>query len=71
MLATGMSDSSPSAVVGIDLGGTTIKAALVSPAYQLVARSAVPTELRSQTALLDAIERLVAHVSQHTSPAAV
>ncbi|MDX6523676.1 MAG: hypothetical protein QOI17_1189, partial [Gaiellales bacterium] len=24
MLATGMSDSSPSAVVGIDLGGTTI-----------------------------------------------
>ena len=71
MLATGMSDSSPSAVVGIDLGGTTIKAALVSPAYQMLARSAVPTEMRSQTALLDAIERLVAHVSQDTAPAAV
>jgi glucokinase len=71
MLATAMSDSSPTAVVGIDLGGTTIKAALVSPSYQLLGRSAVPTELRSQTSLLDAIERLVAHVSQDTAPAAV
>jgi glucokinase len=71
MLATGMSESSPRAVVGIDLGGTTIKAALVSPSYQLLGRSAVPTDLRSQSALLEAIERLVEHVCKDTAAEAV
>jgi glucokinase len=62
MLATLMTDSSPLPVVGIDLGGTSIKAALVSPRYQMLARNAVPTDLRSQAALLDAIERLIQSV---------
>src|SRR5438874_516161 len=60
MLATAMIDSSRSPVVGVDLGGTSIKAALVSPEYRMLARNAVPTDLRSQPALLDAIERLIA-----------
>jgi glucokinase len=63
MLATAVTDSSPSPVVGIDLGGTSIKAALVSPGYEMLARHAVPTDLRSQAALMDAIERLVETVS--------
>jgi glucokinase len=71
MLASGMPDSSPSAVVGIDLGGTTTKAALVSQDYTLLARTAVPTELRSQEALLDSIERVVEQVAQGAKPAAV
>jgi glucokinase len=71
MLASGMPDSSPSAVVGIDLGGTTTKAALVSQDYTLLARTAVPTELRSQEALLDSIERVVEQVAEGAKPAAV
>jgi glucokinase len=66
-----MPDSSPSAVVGIDLGGTTTKAALVSERYELLARTAVPTELRSQAALLDSIERVVEQVAEGATPAAV
>ncbi len=71
MLASGMPDSSRSAVVGIDLGGTTTKAALVSASYELLARTAVPTELRSQASLLDSIERLVEQVAGDSAPAAV
>jgi len=71
MLAAGMSESSPAAVVGIDLGGTSIKAALVGEGYTILARRAVPTDLRSQGALLDAIERLVESVAGETAPAAV
>jgi glucokinase len=66
MLATLMPDSSRTPAVGIDLGGTTIKAALVTPDYEIIGRGQVPTDLRSQRALLDAIERLVASVSQGT-----
>ena len=57
MLATAMPNSSPSVAVGIDLGGTSIKAALVSDRLEIVSRSAVPTDLRSQGVLLSAIER--------------
>ena len=71
MLASGMPDSSHRAVVGIDLGGTTTKAALVSDGYELLSRTAVPTELRSQAALLDSIERVVEQVAGETTPAAV
>ena len=71
MLAAGMSESSPAAVVGIDLGGTTIKAALVGEEYAILAREAVPTDLRSQSALLDAIERVVESVARTHTPAAV
>jgi glucokinase len=71
MLASGMPESSHSAVVGIDLGGTTTKAALVSASYELLARTAVPTELRSQASLLDSIERLVERVAGDTTLVAV
>jgi glucokinase len=71
MLASGMPDSSHYAVVGVDLGGTTTKAALVSDSYELLARTAVPTELRSQSSLLDSIERLVEQVAGDTTPKAV
>ena len=71
MLATGMSDSSPAAVVGVDLGGTTIKAALVGDGFRVLHRMAVPTDIRSQRALLDAVERLVESVAGSDAPAAV
>jgi glucokinase len=59
MLATAMPDPSPLPVVGVDLGGTTVKAALVAPGFELGGRGQEPTDLRSQRALLDGIERLV------------
>jgi len=71
MLATAMPDSSPQAAVGIDLGGSSIKAALVSDRLEIVSRNAVPTDLRSQGVLLSAIERLVESVSKDTTPSAV
>ena len=66
-----MSDSSPAAVVGVDLGGTTIKAALVGDGFRVLHRMAVPTDIRSQRALLDAVERLVESVAGSDAPAAV
>jgi glucokinase len=66
-----MTDSSRSPVIGVDLGGTSIKAALVSPEYEMLARNAVPTVLRSQVALLDAIEQLIGSLSTDTRPAGV
>jgi glucokinase len=71
MLATHMLESSKSAVVGVDLGGTTVKAGLVSSAYELLAHDAVPTDTSSQGALLDSIERLVAQVRGGTAVPAV
>ena len=71
MLATAMPDSSPQAAVGIDLGGSSIKAALVSDRLEILSRNAVPTDLRSQGVLLSAIERLVESVSKDTTPSAV
>src|SRR5689334_19081335 len=62
MLATPMSDSSPSPVVGIDLGGTSVKAALVSSDHRLIGRRQVPTDLRSQRVLLDLLTELVTSV---------
>ena len=62
MLATAMPDPSPLPVVGVDLGGTTVKAALVAPGFELGARGQEPTDLRSQRSLLDGIERLVEKV---------
>ena len=59
MLATAMPDPSPLPVVGVDLGGTTVKAALVAPGFEFAARGQEPTDLRSQRGLLDGIERLV------------
>jgi glucokinase len=66
-----MTDSSRPPVVGVDLGGTTIKAALVSGDLEILGRNAVPTDRRSQAALLDQITRLVESVTAGTRPAAV
>jgi glucokinase len=58
-----MGDSFRSPVVGIDLGGTSIKAALVSPELDMLVRAEVPTDISSQSALLDEIERTVRQVA--------
>jgi glucokinase len=71
MLATPMTDSSPSPVVGIDLGGTSVKAALVSSDHRLMGRRQVPTDLRSQRVLLDLLTDLVASVRQDKEISAV
>ena len=71
MLATAMPDPSPLPVVGVDLGGTTVKAALVAPGFEIGARGQEPTDLRSQRALLDGIERLVEKVRHGTDIAGV
>lgn len=53
-----MSDSSQSnAAVGVDLGGTTVKIALVSPGLEILGRTSAPTDRRSQQTLLDQLER--------------
>ena len=62
MLATAVLKSSKIPAVGIDLGGTTIKAALVSSTLEMLAHEEVPTDLSSQAALLDSIARLVVTV---------
>ena len=62
MLALGMLNSSNNPAVGIDLGGTSVKAALVSPHLEILEHEAVPTDTSSQAALLDSIVALVARV---------
>lgn len=59
MLALAVLKSSKIPAIGIDLGGTTIKAALVSPTLEVLAHEAVATDLSSQAALLDSIVELV------------
>ena len=57
--------------VGIDLGGTTVKAALVSPKLEIQNHETVPTDLADQAALLDEIRELVARVRGQTEVAGV
>jgi glucokinase len=60
MLATAMPDSSPPApAVGVDLGGTTVKIALVSPELEILGRTSAPTDRRSQDTLLDQLSRMI------------
>src|SRR5207248_8931531 len=63
MLAMTMPDTSPIAVIGVDVGGTSIKAALVSPAFELLGHETVSTDLSSEAALLDCITELVRRVA--------
>lgn len=51
--------SDPRAVVGIDVGGTKIATALVSPAGELITARTVPTPTSSDTALLRRLEMTV------------
>jgi len=67
-----MSDLAP--VLGVDVGGTKVAVAAVSPEQPTEAREAVehPTELSSSEALLDGIEATVREVEARTGrPAAV
>jgi glucokinase len=66
-----MVNSSPGPVVGVDLGGTSVKAALVSPDLELLARDALPTDVSDEDRLLDEIERLVRRVAGDSGAAAV
>jgi glucokinase len=70
MLATRMSDSSRP-VVGVDLGGTSVKAALVSPERAMLGRGQLPTGLRDQRSLLELLTRLVEQVCGGADIAAV
>ena len=66
MLATGVLKSSKIPAVGIDLGGTSIKAVLVSPTLEVVAHDSVPTDVSSRHALLESIVGLVETVRSGT-----
>jgi glucokinase len=63
MLATHMQDSSQRRVVGIDVGGTSIKAALCDGSLEVLAHEQVPTDISSQHALLDSLALLVRSVA--------
>ena len=66
-----MVNSSLEPVVGVDLGGTSVKAALTSPELELLARDSVPTEVSDERRLLTEIEELVRRVAAGHSVAAV
>ena len=51
--------SSHAAAVGVDLGGTTVKVALVSRDLQILNRTSTPTDRRSQDTLLDQLTRTI------------
>ena len=54
-----MVNSSRGPVVGVDLGGTSVKAALVSADLELLARDSAPTHISDEDHLLTEIEQLV------------
>jgi glucokinase len=66
-----MVNSSLEPVVGVDLGGTSVKAALTSRELKLLARDAVPTDVSDEGRLLTEIEELVRRVSAGHAVAAV
>jgi glucokinase len=66
-----MPNSSSGPVVGVDLGGTSVKAALVSAELELLARDTSPTDVSDEDRLLDEIEQLVRRVAGDSPVAAV
>ena len=66
-----MVNSSPGPVIGVDLGGTSVKAALVSADLELLARDASPTDVSDGDRLLDEIEQLVRRIAGDSPVAAV
>jgi len=58
-----MMNSSLGPVVGVDLGGTSVKAALVSPELELLARDSAPTDVSDENRLLEEIEQVVRRVA--------
>jgi glucokinase len=63
--------SSLGPVVGVDLGGTSVKAALVSPELELLARDSAPTDVTDEDGLLTEIEQLVRRIAAGHRVAAV
>jgi glucokinase len=66
-----MVNSSPGPVIGVDLGGTSVKAALVSADLELLARDASPTDVSDGDRLLGEIEQLVRRIAGDSPVAAV
>jgi glucokinase len=66
-----MGNSSSGPVVGVDLGGTSVKAALVSTDLELLARDSAPTDISDEDRLLSEIERLVRRIAGDSPVAAV
>jgi glucokinase len=66
-----MMNSSLRPVVGVDLGGTSVKAALVSAELELLARDSAPTDISDEDRLLTEIEELVRRVAADHDVAAV
>jgi glucokinase len=64
-------NSSLGPVVGVDLGGTSVKAALVSQSLEILARDTAPTDVSDQDRLLAEIEQLVRRVAGDAAFAAV
>ena len=58
-----MVNSSSGPVVGVDLGGTSVKAALVSADLELLAHDAAPTDVSDEEGLLTEIEQLVRRIA--------
>ena len=66
-----MPNSSPGPVVGVDLGGTSVKAGLVSADLELLAQDAAPTDISDEEVLLTEIEQLVRRIAGVSGAAAV
>ncbi len=66
-----MPNSSPGPVVGVDLGGTSVKAGLVSADLELLAQDAAPTDISDEEVLLTEIEQLVRRIAGASGAAAV
>jgi glucokinase len=66
-----MVNSSPGPVVGVDLGGTSVKAALVSGDLELLARDSAPTDISDEDRLLAEIEQVVRRVGEGETVSAV
>ncbi len=64
-------NSSLGPVVGVDLGGTSVKAALVSGELELLARDSAPTDVSDGDRLLGTIEQLVRRIAAGHDVAAV
>ena len=66
-----MVNSSSGPVIGVDLGGTSVKAALVSADLELLAYDATPTDVSDEEVLLTEIEQLVRRIAGDSGVVAV
>jgi glucokinase len=64
-----MADSSSQPVIGVDLGGTSVKLARVAPDLTILEHRQAPTDVSDPARLLDELERLVREIAGETPPA--